>query len=119
MASGGNRVVITGQDEVNKALNKVAEFNQEDAATEAANAILPAVRAGTRFRTGLLQSGWDVERGAFVNEVPYAVPQEFGSIHLEGSFATIKAFEAHEADVLKAFEDGIEDAAQKAGFDTK
>jgi hypothetical protein len=100
-------------------LNTVADFNKEAAASEAVTLLLPAVRAGTRMRTGLLASGWGVEQGAFVNEVPYSVPQEFGTEFIEGSYATIRAWESGEADVLKAYEKEIDSAARKAGFDPK
>jgi len=113
------RIVVTGQDEVNAALEKVAQFDVEAASTEAATALLGDVKAGTRVKTGLLASSWEVRQGAFVNEVPYAVPQEFGTVNMEGAFATIRAFESGETDVLKAFEKEIEHAAETAGLDTK
>jgi uncharacterized protein (DUF608 family) len=113
---GKPRVVIEGQKEVIQALEKVEEFDNEAAATEAATALLSDVRAGTRVKTGLLASSWGVEQGAFVNEIPYAVPQEFGSVYMTGSFATIQAFANHEKEVLAAYEKEIVDAARKAGF---
>jgi hypothetical protein len=115
----GNRVVITGQDEVNAALERVANFDDEAASTEAARALLGNVRAGTRVKTGLLAASWRAEQGGFINDVPYAVPQEFGSMYMEGAFATINAFENNESDVIRAYEKEITDAADKAGFDTK
>lgn len=112
----GTRVVIEGQAEVQRALEHVAAFDKDAAATEAATLLLPAVRAGTRVNTGLMASSWGIEMGAFVNEVPYSVPQEFGSEFMEGSYATIRAWESGESDVLKAYNKEIEDAAKQAGF---
>lgn len=113
------QIVVEGKQEVINALNDVKEFDKDAAANNAAFALLPSVKANTRVRTGLLSASWEVEEGAFVNDVPYVVPQEFGSRYIEGSFATVRAFAEHEDEVVKAYEKEIEDAARQAGFNPK
>lgn len=113
----GQRVVIEGQSEVQRALDRVADFDVEKASGEAVNALLPAVRAGTNVDSGRMAAAWGMQEGSFVNEVPYAVPQEFGWTYGEGAHATLRAFADHESEVLKAYEKEIESAAKQAGFD--
>ena len=111
-------IKVTGQAEVISAINKVRDFDVKAGATRAAAALVPAVAAGTRVYSGTLAAGWRAENGAFVNTVPYAVVQEFGSIYVEPTNAIQHAWDAGFQVITDAFAAEIESAAAEAGFDT-
>lgn len=99
-----------------RALNKAGDIDTKRAATDAARDLLPYVKANTREDTGRLKSGWRVDDGAFINDVEYAPFQEFGTVSVDPTYATFKAFEEHEEVAVKAFEKEQERAAKQAGF---
>lgn len=111
-------LVVTGIPETVHALESLGKFDIEKAEQNAADALIPAVKAGTRTESGALAGGWIAEGGGFVNHVDYVLYQEFGTVYVEPTFAIGKAMEQEQQLVTKAFEDEIQHAADKARFDS-
>jgi Bacteriophage HK97-gp10, putative tail-component len=110
--------VVTGIPETVASFDKLAAMDYSKAEGEAGRSVLSTVKALTRSDTGHLQSAWNVEGGAFVNEEDYATYQEFGTRYVPPAFAVFRAWDAKQAQVEKAFEKEIENVARQAGFDT-
>lgn len=116
------RVRVEGKEETLKAFHdfeKNLDFAR--AAANAGEAMLPDVKALTRRKTGAMQSSWDVEeidekRAAFTNDMFYAGWQEFGTENVEPTLAVNRAWSKNESEIVGAYEDEIERAAQAAGF---
>ena len=104
------RQKVEGTSEVQSALNRVANFDVEKAGTDAARALLPDVRRFTRYSTGYLASGWDAESSQFINDVDYAVYQEFGTVVIDPTNAVQSSWDLNESAVIAAFEAEIDRA---------
>lgn len=118
MSESETGIKVTGQAEVNAALHAVADFDVAAAEGGAVNALLPSVKAGTRRRYGILAAAWIEQQSAFVNSMPYAVVQEFGSIYVEPTNAIQQSWDSGQDAVINAFIKEIDSAAAQAGFDT-
>jgi len=118
MPANTGKLTVTGQAEVNKALEAVEDFDVVAAESGAVNALLPAIQSKTRRRYGILAAAWTGQASSFVNSMPYAVVQEFGSIYVEPTLAIQRSWDDGQDSVISAFNKEIYSAASKAGFDT-
>lgn len=118
MTENTSGLELLGEEEVKRALEKVRQFNVLAAESGAINALLPAVKAGTRRQFGLLQAGWQASASSFINTVPYAVVQEFGGIYVDATNAILHAWDSNSEAIINAFNTEIDSAASQAGFDT-
>jgi hypothetical protein len=117
MASKG-AIVVTGIPEVTDALERVGNMSFEKAEHEAGKALLGDIRSKTRFATGAMQGGWNLDGGSFVNSVDYASKQEFGTQFVDPTFAVFRSWDEKQDAIEKAFAKEIDNAASQAGFDT-
>ena len=101
---------VQGAREVQDAFETVANFDLEQAGTNAALAVLPDVRRFTRINSGYLRSSWDAESSNFINDAGYAVYQEFGTVEIDPTHAVYDAWEMNEEKVKEAFEREIDRA---------
>lgn len=104
---------VEGASEVQSAFNTVANFDLEKAGTDAARALLPDVRRFTRYASGYLSSGWDAEESQFINDVDYAVYQEFGTVTIDPTNAIQDSWDMNEDKVVEAYEREIDRAIAK------
>lgn len=111
------RVTIEGDDEVNRALDAVADFDKVAAANRAAEAVIPYVRANTRVLTGLMSASWQAKDESFVNTVPYSIYQEYGTVYVDPTHAIQRAWNSHSDEAVKAYGAEIDSAIQKAGLE--
>ncbi len=110
--------VVEGEEEVNRALNQVANFNVEAAGSRVADTLLPDIAAKTRVLSGALAASWQSSGAQFINTMDYSVVQEFGSIHVEPTHAIFQTWEAQAENITEVFAEEIKNAASQAGFDT-
>jgi hypothetical protein len=113
-----NRIDVTGEEEVNRALEKVRKFDIAAARSRAINALLPTVASNTRRETGAMAAQWVEQNQAFVNTASYSVVQEFGGMWIEPTYAVFSAWDANHEAIINAFNTEIDSAADQAGFDT-
>jgi len=111
-------VTVTGQQETTRALRQVKRFDEDEAAENAASALLPYIRDLTRKDSGRMAKGWKATDEAFINEVPYAVFQEFGTVWIEPTLALQEVWDTEGDKVAREYEKEIEHEARRAGFDT-
>lgn len=117
------QVKVEGQKEVARAFDKVSDDLEDMTRVNqgVAEMLLPDVRAGTRYREGMLRNAWeagaDETRAKFENPLQYAVPQEFGSKRgVEPTLAVQGAFEAKGEEINARYADAIRDSGEKAGL---
>lgn len=90
-------------------------------AEDAAEAIIPDVRSFTRYKSGALQQGWDIQRdedgAAFINSQEYMGFQEWGTDTIEPTHAVYKAWDSNQEQVVKAYDEAVKEVAEGAGFE--
>jgi hypothetical protein len=118
MSLQDNRVDVLGEEEVNRALEKVRTFNIRAAESGAINALLPAIASKTRRDSGIMAASWQESNQAFVNTVSYSVVQEFGGTWVEPTNAISQTWDQNQEAIINAFNKEIDSAAAEAGFDT-
>jgi hypothetical protein len=116
---------VEGAPEAQRAFNKVADKIDDlsDAHRTEAEALLSDVQSATRQDTGELSSAWRADgiatEAQFLNDMPYANIQEYGSRYVEPTLAVQQAFEANTERTEAVYADALRDIGESAGFDTK
>lgn len=115
---------VLGIPEAQKAFRKFGREIQRQSgvvATEAAETMLPDVRAGSRRDTGTMIAGFGVdtqdEVAVFVNTEFYWTFQEFGTHEIEPTNAIMQSWEKNEKDILKEYDKHYKEIAEDNGFE--
>jgi hypothetical protein len=108
---------VEGISASTKALDAVGAFNIDEAANNAAGAILETLRGNSRVATGAMAGGWNVDGPGFMNSVPWVSYQEFGTVFVTPQNALQRTWAQEAETVQDEFAKVIVDAGTKAGLD--
>lgn len=113
---------VEGIPEAQQAFRDVQRGIDKTVLAEAAGQeLLPSIARYSRRDTGAMAEGWGVEpssdAAAIVNTQPYMPFQEFGTEAIDPMNAVATAWDHNQEDVLRAYDEGLKEVAEDAGFE--